>query len=146
MKYVSVQPGNFDPARLQAMLEETNPGAIATFTGLVRGTGGVTRMTLEHYPGMTERALDTLADEALSRWPLSAVCLVHRYGPLEPSDRIVFVGCASAHRAAALDACAFLIDRLKTDAPFWKREEQSDGSARWVEAKSDDEDAASRWR
>jgi molybdopterin synthase catalytic subunit len=146
MKSVSVQPGDFDPATAHVALEEMSPGAIATFTGLVRDDGGMTAMTLEHYPGMTEKALEALADEALVRWPLLGVVLIHRYGELRPGDRIVHVACGSSHRAAALEACAFLIDRLKTDAPFWKSEQRKDGSAEWVEAKTSDDESADRWR
>lgn len=120
-------------------------GAVATFTGLVRADDGVTQLELEHYPGATERALRALCDEATARWSLSAAMVMHRVGPMVPGDRIVFVGTASAHRAAALEACAFLIDRLKTDAPFWKRETRGDAS-RWVAARESDSAAATRWR
>jgi molybdopterin synthase catalytic subunit len=102
-------------------------------------------MTLEHYPAMTERALAAIADEAARRWPLAGLTVIHRFGRLVPGDRIVFVATASAHRAAALEACAFLIDWLKTDAPFWKCEAFADGSRRWVEAKASDDDARTRW-
>ena len=146
MKRVSVQSEDFDPAAVQAELEALAPGAVATFTGSVRADGDIVGMTLEHYPGMTERALEALADDALRRWPLSGVILIHRVGALSVGDRIVHVACASAHRAAALEACAFLIDRLKTDAPFWKKEVQADGAARWVGAKTSDDDAAARWK
>ncbi|MEH3121462.1 MAG: molybdenum cofactor biosynthesis protein MoaE [Sphingomonas phyllosphaerae] len=120
-------------------------GAVATFTGLVRADDGVATLELEHYPGATEAALTRLADDATARWSLTAATIVHRVGPMAPGERIVFVGTCSAHRAAALEACAFLIDRLKTDAPFWKRE-IVDGASRWVEARAADEDAAARWR
>ncbi len=119
-------------------------GAVATFTGLVRADDGVATLELEHYPGATEAALARLAEDATARWSLAAATIVHRVGPMMPSERIVFVGTCSAHRAAALDACAFLIDRLKTDAPFWKCE-TVDGAARWVEARAADDDAAARW-
>jgi molybdopterin synthase catalytic subunit len=145
MKRISVQAENFDPAVAQAELEALLTGAITTFTGLVRGDGGVTSMTLEHYPGMTEAALNGLADEALARWPLDGVTLIHRFGTLKLGERIVYVACASAHRTATLEACAFLIDQLKTNAPFWKRETKSDGVATWVEAKASDDAAAARW-
>lgn len=120
-------------------------GAVATFTGLVRVDDGVATLELEHYPGATEAALRRLAEEAARRWSLAAATIVHRVGPMHPGERIVFTGAASAHRAAALEACAFLIDRLKTDAPFWKRE-VVDGQARWVEARETDDHAADRWR
>ncbi|MEG8039513.1 molybdenum cofactor biosynthesis protein MoaE [Sphingomonas sp. LR60] len=119
-------------------------GAVATFTGLVRADDGVATLELEHYPGATEAALTRLAEEASARWSLTAATIVHRVGPMAPGERIVFVGTCSAHRAAALDACAFLIDRLKTDAPFWKRE-TVDGASRWVEARAADDNAAARW-
>lgn len=124
-------------------------GAVATFTGLVRsddtdGQGGVTTLELEHYPGATEAALERLAVAASARWQLAAVIIVHRVGPMSPGERIVFVGTCAPHRAAALDACAFLIDRLKTEAPFWKRETVN-GMRRWVDARDSDDAAAARW-
>jgi molybdopterin synthase catalytic subunit len=103
-------------------------------------------MTLEHYPGMTERKLAEVEAEALVRWPLQASLIIHRYGRLEPGDAIVLVATASAHRAAALESCQFLIDWLKTRAPFWKREEAPDGKAAWVEARVSDDAAAARWQ
>lgn len=131
-----------DVARELESLEQS--GAVATFTGLVRADDGVATLELEHYPGATEAALTRLAEEACARWSLAAATIVHRVGPMAPGERIVFVGACSAHRAAALAACAFLIDRLKTDAPFWKRETVG-GEARWVEARAADDDAAARW-
>lgn len=120
-------------------------GAIATFIGIVRGGGGLTSLTLDHYPAMTENALRKLAVEAADRWALGDVVLVHRVGTMSPGDRIVFVGTSSPHRGAALEACAFLIDALKTRAPFWKREVFDDGRSNWVEAKETDDQAAARW-
>ena len=120
-------------------------GAIATFIGIVRGGGGLTSLTLDHYPAMTENALRKLAVEAADRWALGDVVLVHRVGTMSPGDRIVFVGTSSPHRGAALEACAFLIDALKTRAPFWKREVFDDGRSNWVEAKEADDQAAARW-
>lgn len=120
-------------------------GAIATFIGIVRGDGGLTSLTLDHYPAMTENALRKLAAEAADRWALGDVVLVHRVGTMMPGDRIVFVGTSSPHRSAALEACAFLIDALKTRAPFWKREVFDDGRSNWVEAKETDDQAAARW-
>ena len=120
---------------------------MSCFVGLVRdfsGGGAVSAMTLEHYPGMTERQLAAIEEEARTRWPLDAVLIVHRYGRLEPGDRIVLCATASAHRRAAIDACSFLIDWLKTRAPFWKLEETPDG-ARWVEADPEDSAAGERW-
>ena len=119
-------------------------GAVATFTGLVRADDGVATLELEHYPGATEAALTRLAEDATARWSLTAAAIVHRVGPMTPGERIVFVGTCSAHRAAALESCAFLIDRLKTNAPFWKRE-TVEGTSRWVEARAADKDAAARW-
>ena len=123
-------------------------GGIASFIGLVRDMGGseqVSALTLEHYPGMTEKRLAEIETEAHRRWPLDAVLMIHRYGRLEPGDRIVLVATASAHREAALAACHFLIDWLKTEAPFWKLEEVGD-EKRWVEARDSDDNAAARWR
>jgi molybdopterin synthase catalytic subunit len=121
-------------------------GAVASFVGLVRDVAGapVSAMTLEHYPGMTEKKLAEIEAEANARWPLQASLIVHRYGRMLPGEPIVLVATASAHRAAALEACAFLIDWLKTEAPFWKLEERS-GEARWVEALASDDQAAARW-
>ncbi|HZT51554.1 MAG TPA: molybdenum cofactor biosynthesis protein MoaE, partial [Stellaceae bacterium] len=122
----------------------TDIGGLASFVGLVReGTGGdrLVAMTLEHYPGMTERAIAAIEDEALRRWVLHDVLIIHRYGRLAPGERIVLVATASAHRAAALQSCEFLIDWLKTKAPFWKLEETAEGE-RWVEAKASDDEAA----
>ena len=139
---VMVSPAPIDVAAEMAALEVG--GAVATFTGLVRPDDGVAILELEHYPGATETALTRLAEEAGARWSLAAATIVHRVGPLRPGERIVFVGTASAHRAAALEACAFLIDRLKTDAPFWKRETVG-GESRWVEPRGSDDTAAARW-
>jgi molybdopterin synthase catalytic subunit len=102
-------------------------------------------MTLEHYPGMTEKKLKEIEAEARQRWPLAAVLIIHRHGRLEPGERIVLVATASAHRQAALEACAFLIDWLKTQAPFWKLEETPEGTE-WVEARESDDAAAARWK
>lgn len=122
-------------------------GAAVTFTGLVRDIApgaADSSMVLEHYPGMTERQLIAIAQQANARWPLDACLIVHRYGKLLPGDRIVLVIAASAHRQAAFDACAFLMDWLKTKAPFWKLE-QTGESRRWVAAKVEDDAAAERW-
>ncbi len=123
---------------------EGEAGAVATFTGLVRADDGVETLELEHYPGATEAALTKVAEGACIRWGLSAATIVHRVGPMHPGERIVFVAAASAHRGASLEACAYLIDRLKTDAPFWKRETRG-AEASWVEARDADEAAAARW-
>ena len=122
-------------------------GAVASFVGLVREHPGepIAAMTLEHYPGMTEKKLAEIEAEAQARWPLQASLIVHRYGRMLPGEPIVLVATASAHRAAALEACAFLIDWLKTEAPFWKLEETAETS-RWVAARDADDEATARWR
>lgn len=147
---VRVQREDFDPGAEVAALTAGNPGigGVVSFVGLVRDMAGdspIRSMTLEHYPGMTERKLREIEAEANRRWPLDASLVIHRYGRLEPGERIVLVATASPHRDAAFDACRFLIDWLKTQAPFWKQEETSDGP-RWVEAKESDDEAAERWR
>jgi molybdopterin synthase catalytic subunit len=146
---VRVQREDFDTAsELERMTAgDTQVGAAVTFTGLVRdfGDGAIQRMTLEHYPGMTQRQLEAIVAEAQQRWPLAGCLVIHRYGELAPGDRIVLVITTSAHRQAAFDACAFLMDWLKTKAPFWKLEEHG-GERRWVEAKASDDEAAARWR
>lgn len=146
---IRVQTADFDVgAEYAAAADGHATGGVALFVGQVRGRDGadeVAAMTLEHYPGMTEREIDRIAREAAERWPLQALRIIHRVGRLMPGERIVLVIAASAHRAAAFDACAFLIDWLKTRAPFWKLEETPDGE-RWVAAKSSDDDAALRWQ
>ena len=147
---VRVQKEDFDVgAELTALTDgKTAVGGITSFVGLVRdlgGEGALKAMTLEHYPGMTEKMLGEIESEANERWPLEACLIVHRYGRLEPGDRIVLVATASAHRHAAFDSCAFLIDWLKTRAPFWKLEESDGDGARWVESKQSDDRAAGRW-
>ena len=127
----------------------TDLGAIVTFTGTVRDTANgvpIRSMTLEHYPGMTEAELARFEAEANARWPLAASLIVHRHGRLLPGDNIVLVVTASAHRQAAFAAAAFLMDYLKTGAPFWKSEQTGDGTAHWVEAKAGDDAAAGRWK
>ncbi len=146
---IRVQQEDFDPGAELAALSRGNPGigGIASFIGLVRERGPEGRiqaMTLEHYPGMTEKRLSEIEAEARSRWPLDACLIIHRHGRLEPGARIVMVATASSHRQAALDACAFLIDWLKTKAPFWKLEEGATGAA-WVEAREEDDKQAGRW-
>ncbi|MDQ1156299.1 molybdopterin synthase catalytic subunit [Sphingomonas sp. SORGH_AS 950] len=133
-----------DLAAEAARVEQAEVGAVATFCGLVRADDGVDRLELEHYPGATEAALDRIAHLAKARWSLQAATIVHRVGPMQPGERIVFVAAAAPHRRDALDACAYLIDRLKTDAPFWKRETRG-ADARWVEARDSDGAAAARW-
>jgi len=143
---IHVQTEDFDAgALLNGLLNDPAAGAVATFTGTVRDDSGtLTALTLEHYPGMTEKQLQALEDDARRRWPLSDVVIVHRYGRLIPGDRIVFVGTRAAHRADAFAACEFLMDWLKTRAPFWKQEQYGDRQM-WVEAKASDDTAADRW-
>ena len=146
---VSVQQQDFDVGAEIAALGAAGSevGAVASFVGLVRGSGegsAVSGMTLEHYPGMTGRALEGIVTAALGRWPLLGVRVIHRVGPLRTGERIVFVGVASAHRGAASEACEYIMDYLKTRAPFWKRETTPDG-ARWVDARESDDSAAARW-
>jgi len=144
---VRVQREDFDVGAEVKRLTagRTDIGAIVTFTGTVRGGSGVAAMTLEHYPGMTEQELARVEAEAAVRWPLQGSLIVHRVGTLRPGDNIVLVVTASAHRQAAFDAAAFLMDYLKTRAPFWKKELDADGQERWVEARESDDDAAERW-
>lgn len=147
---VRVQREDFDPGAEIAALTagNTRVGGLALFTGLVREMAGerqLSAMTLEHYPGMTEKMLARIEAEARERWSLEASLIVHRYGRLEPGERIVLVAAASAHRDDAFEACRFLIDWLKTQAPFWKVEEDEEGRTRWVEARESDEAATAKW-
>jgi molybdopterin synthase catalytic subunit len=149
MLAISVQEEDFDTAHLQRQLlaGAGQEGAVATFTGYVRteNTGrAVQAMTLEHYPGMTERSIEAILERACQRWPLLAASVVHRVGRLQPGDQIVWVGVSSAHRAASFSACEFVMDYLKNEAPFWKKEEGPEGSG-WVEAREEDQGRASRW-
>ena len=146
---VRIQSEDFDSGAEIATLRHHNPaiGAIASFIGLVRDVNSgdrVSELTLEHYPGMTEKALDKIVDEAKSRWDVIDVLVIHRVGVLQPTDQIVLVVVAGAHRGQAFAACEFVMDYLKTQAPFWKKEQTADGS-RWVEARSSDDTAAERW-
>lgn len=146
---VSVRTTDFDiSAEIDALVGgDRDVGAVVSFTGLVRemtGAGAITAMELEHYPGMTERALEAIVAEARARWPLQGVRVIHRHGPLAPGDRIVLVLTASRHREAAFEAAAFLMDYLKTRAPFWKKEAGAAGG-RWVAAHEADDRAADRW-
>ena len=147
---VRVQTADFDVGTEIAALAEgrTDIGAIVTFTGLVRGDvrgQALEAMSLEHYPGMTEAELDRVEAEARKRWPLQACLIVHRVGELAPGDRIVLVITASPHRRAAFEAADFLMDYLKTRAPFWKKERMADGTAEWVQSRESDDAAAKRW-
>ncbi len=147
---VRVEQADFDIGaevrRLTA--ERTDIGAVVTFTGTVRdsaGDRGIASMTLEHYPGMTEAELARVERLATARWPLQASLVIHRYGQLRPGDNIVLVITASAHRHAAFEAAAFLMDYLKTSAPFWKKEVGPDGTGHWVDARETDQSAIDRW-
>jgi molybdopterin synthase catalytic subunit len=138
---ISVQAGDFDVGlEIQAISGNSSTGAVASFVGLVRDVP----MTLEHYPGMTERAIGRIVEEAKGRWQVMDCTVIHRHGALRPNDRIVLVAVASGHRADAFAACEFIMDYLKTRAPFWKKEQTAAG-ARWVEAKAEDDKAAERW-
>lgn len=145
MRRIAIQAEDFDVATELAALESLGGGGVASFTGVVRGGGGLLALELEHYPAMTQAQVGRIADEALARWPLLGITLIHRVGRLEPGARIVLVGTASRHRGAALESCAFLIDWLKSDAPFWKKEHFVDGAALWVEARAEDESKARGW-
>lgn len=147
---VSIQEGVFDIAALQETLlgESCHEGAIATFTGYVRTRNAnktVNLLELEHYPGMTEKSIEEILREASERWPLLGAGVVHRVGILKPGDPIVWVGISSAHREAAFSACEFVMDYLKTKAPFWKKETGPQGST-WVDARESDGDRALRWQ
>lgn len=149
MKQVSVQQHDFDLSLEVARLRAGNAqvGAVVSFVGTVRDMNegaSVSTMELEHYPGMTEQSLERIVDEACARWPLSGALVIHRVGPLLPMEQIVLVACSSAHRGEAFAACEFIIDYLKTDAPFWKKEQTPDG-ARWVDARVTDDAAMAKW-
>ena len=138
---ISVQRQDFDVGfEVKSMSKEEHVGAVASFVGVVRDV----RMTLEHYPGMTEKAIGRIVEEAKGRWKVMDCTVIHRYGELEPHDQIVLVAVASAHRGDAFAACEFIMDYLKTQAPFWKKEHRAGGAA-WVEARASDDDAAGRW-
>ena len=139
---ISVQSGDFDAGfEIRNISKNNGTGAVASFIGLVRDVP----MTLEHYPGMTERAIGKIVDEAKARWQVMDCTVIHRYGALNPNDQIVLVAVASGHRGDAFAACEFIMDYLKTQAPFWKKEQTAEGT-RWVEAKTADDEAAKRWR
>lgn len=147
---ITVQTACFDPGNMLNRLhaQHLGVGAVVGFTGYVRDFNDgqeVAGMLLEHYPGMTEKALQTIVDEAQVRWPLLSVEVLHRVGRLEPGEPIVFVGVSCAHRAEAFSACQFIMDYLKTRAPFWKKEDSADGP-RWVDARDSDSLALQKWR
>jgi molybdopterin synthase catalytic subunit len=139
---IAVQREDFDlGAEVRAISRDAKVGAVASFVGLVRDV----RMTLEHYPGMTESAIQRIVEEAAGRWQVMDCTVIHRYGDLAPNDQIVLVAVASAHRGDAFAACEFIMDFLKTSAPFWKKEHRAAG-ATWVEARATDDEAAGRWK
>lgn len=146
---VSIQTADFDLSAEVAALRAADGGvgAVASFIGTVRDRNdgsGVSRMELEHYPGMTERAIEAMIDTAFERFDIRAARVIHRVGPLDVGDQIVMVAVSSAHRGQAFQACEFLMDYLKTQAPFWKKEHTPEG-ARWVDARSADDEALERW-
>jgi molybdopterin synthase catalytic subunit len=147
---VRIQAEDFDPGRETDALVEGRPdvGAVTAFTGYCRDEGGrLAALELEHYPGMAEDEIRRVAEEAARRWPLLGITAIHRFGKIPPGGRIVFVAAASSHRRAAFEAAEFLMDFLKTRAPFWKREHLAVGGVGgWVEAKDADDQAAERWR
>jgi molybdopterin synthase catalytic subunit len=146
---IRIQQADFDVAKEIAALTKgrTDIGAVVSFSGICRGSegaGNIAALTLEHYPGMAEAEIGRHADEAMSRWPLDGLTVVHRFGRIEPGENIVLVVTASKHRQAAFQAAEFLMDYLKTSAPFWKREESATGTG-WIEAREHDDAAAARW-
>lgn len=147
MSTIRVQREDFDAGAEIAALSRGNAtvGAVASFVGIVRGDDGLTALELEHYPAMTEAEIAKIVAEAEQRWTLTDVTVIHRTGRLPVGEQVVFVGVASSHRGAAFEACEFLMDYLKTRAPFWKQEERG-GAGAWVEAKSSDDAQAARWK
>jgi molybdopterin synthase catalytic subunit len=147
---VRIQAGDFDTGVEIAQLcaGRTDVGAVVTFSGVCRDEGAsLAALELEHYPGMAEAEISRIAEEALTRWPLAGLTVIHRFGRIQPGENIVLVVAASSHRQAAFEAASFLMDYLKSRAPFWKKEHRRDGSeAGWVEAKAADEAAAARWK
>jgi len=144
LKHIRITQEAFDPAR-EAGLLPAHAGAIVTFTGCVRAEDGLSALTLEHYPGMTEAEIARHVDEAERRWPLLGAVVIHRLGALSPGEPIVLVAVAAAHRREAFAACEFLMDYLKTRAPFWKQERKG-ARTQWVDAKASDDAAAERWK
>ncbi|HWV13453.1 MAG TPA: molybdenum cofactor biosynthesis protein MoaE [Sphingobium sp.] len=142
---VSIQQEDFDVGAELASLEASGGGAVASFTGIVRGENDLVALELHHYPAMTAAQVERIVDEAMDRWPLLGVRVIHRFGRMKPGEHIVFVGTASRHRTAALESCAFLIDWLKSQAPFWKKEYFGNGATSWVEARVEDDAKAEGW-
>jgi molybdopterin synthase catalytic subunit len=146
---IRIQQDDFDVAQEIAAMSKgrTDIGAVVTFSGICRGTESgeaIAALTLEHYPGMAEAEIERHADQAMSRWPLQGLTVIHRFGRIEPGQNIVLVVTASKHRQAAFEAAEFLMDYLKTSAPFWKKEESATGKG-WIEARAHDDAAAARW-
>ncbi len=147
---IRLQSEDFDVAREVAVItgDRTDIGAVVSFSGICRGGEGpeaITALTLEHYPGMAEAEIRRHVDEAIARWPLIGVTVIHRYGRVVPGDNIVLVVTASAHRQAAFQGAEFLMDYLKANAPFWKSEERAQGTSSWVDVHSRDDNAVTRW-
>jgi molybdopterin synthase catalytic subunit len=147
MTTIRIQTEDFDAGAEIAALSKNNAhvGAVASFVGVVRGDDGLTALTLEHYPAMTQSEIAKIAAEAKQRWKLEGITIIHRTGRLPLGAQVVFVGVASGHRGAAFEACEFLMDYLKTRAPFWKQEERGEKTG-WVEAKTSDDAQAARWK
>jgi molybdopterin synthase catalytic subunit len=146
---VRIQTEDFDLSQEVDALrrDDTGVGAVASFVGTVRVAANepITTLELEHYPGMTERAIESMIDAAVKRFSIRGASVIHRVGPLQPGEQIVLVVVTAAHRGAAFEACEFLMDYLKTQAPFWKKETRADGSSEWVDARSSDDQALRRW-
>ena len=146
---IRIQEQDFDIAAEYAQLAQGNSGAIVTFVGRVRAEDNgrdIASLTLEHYPGMTEKTLQSVVEQARARWPLEQVSIIHRIGTLNAGEQIVFIGVSSAHRAAAFAACEFLIDILKTEAMLWKKQTDRSGNGQWLEPKNSDARRSTRWK
>ncbi len=143
---VEVGPADFDIGSETLDVSRQGGGAIASFVGQVRDDGNLKTLELEHYPAMTQKALQEIAETARSGWPLHAVTIIHRVGKLSVGENIVLVVTGSDHREAAIESCSFIMDRLKTVAPFWKKETRADGATKWIEARDSDRAAAEKWK
>jgi molybdopterin synthase catalytic subunit len=142
---IEVGPSDFDIGAETLKLAAYGGGAIASFVGQVRDDGDLATLELEHYPAMTSKALREIAETALSGWPLHAVTIIHRVGKLSVGENIVLVVTGSDHREAAMESCSFIMDKLKTVAPFWKKETRTDGGTRWIEERASDVEASEKW-
>ena len=143
---IAVGPDDFDIGAETLRVAGQGGGAIASFVGQVRDDGNLASLELEHYPAMTDKALREIAETALSEWPLHAVTIIHRVGQLAVGENIVLVVTGSDHRGAAIESCSFIMDRLKTVAPFWKRETRTDGATKWIEERASDVAASAKWK